>query len=725
MNAQLTLDAEPIALLLIVAALAAAVWAYATRYPVLPPRRRAILLGTRLLTLFLLLAASLAPVARVPTASKARNRLLVLVDHSGSMDVRDVAGGRSRRAAADSAAAAIASKVGGRLDVRVASFDASLGPFARGAAAGGTAPAAGERGETALGDALREALTRVDPDSVAALLVLSDGAVNRGEDPERAVDASIPTFALAVGAAADPPTVGIAGVEAPGEAVAGRPAAVTVTVRQGARGASRGVARLSERGREIARAPFALEGPGAAARVSIPFTSTEIGKHFLSVTLDQVTGDPMRENKERLIAITVRPAKHRLVLLASSWDWDLRSLARGVTADTTWTVERLEPSGPEDATPLGGTPAPLASFLDGADAVALRYDGKDITAGRAAALLRYLERGGGVLFWIDPNGHPPMESPLGNALGLTWRFWNDDPGATATAELTPAGRTNDVTLLGGDAASAAATWRELPPVRPPVMMSARGGALTPILVGRIEDAPVAPLLFAGRIASGRVAVLNAAGVYRWGLTAAGLAGAAGVEPTFFGGLARWLASADEDRAVHLSAPDITPEGRSIAVQLSVSTPVGSGARATVRARRIGGGPGSGPAIVDTTLARGDGGVFSGAIRTPPGTYELAGRVVDGGRAVGADSLRVAVGAQGIEFESLAAEPDLLERTAARTGGVAAPLSAPGPVLARLESPDLARSHLAEIDLFHNPYLFAVIVLGLAAEWTLRRRFHLM
>ena len=86
---------------------------------------------------------------------------------------------------------------------------------------------------------------------------------------------------------------------------------------------------------------------------------------------------------------------------------------------------------------------------------------------------------------------------------------------------------------------------------------------------------------------------------------------------------------------------------------------------------------------------------------------------------------MAVGAQGIEFETLAAEPDVLQRLAERSGGASAPLAQPGPVLERLRSPDLVRSRLAQVDLFHNPLLFVVLVVALAVEWTMRRRFNLM
>lgn len=733
MKPSLSLTPVPIALLLIAAAVLVAVWAYTTRYPILTSRRRAVLLGARLFALLALIVASLAPVARFPAASRERNRLLLLVDHSGSMEVRDGPGGRTRASAADSAAAVLSRELGRRYDVRVAPFDAALGPFTRGPGSLGTHSEAdaARTGETALGDALREAATRIDPDSVAALLVLSDGAVNRGEDPERALDASLPAFALVTGSASDPPTVGIAAVEAPSEAFLGRPASVHVTVRQGARPAARGTVRLGEGGRPLATAPYVLEGPGASTRVTLPYAPLVRGKHFLSVTLDPVPGDPMRENKSRLVAVDVRPAKRLVPLLAAAWDWDLRSLSRGVQSDTAWSVVRLAPSGQDGVAGAGSSPESFSAAIQNAEAVVVRYDSRTMTPSRSQALLRYVERGGGVLLWVDPEGRNPPESPLSRALGLIWRFWGRDPGVSATAELTPAGRVHEVTLLGGDDASASATWRDLPPVKPSVFLGAQGGALTPILAARIDDVTV-PLLFAGRIGSGRVAVLNAAGVYRWGLTASGLGNGTGVESSFFGGLCRWLASSSEDRPVRITAPDITPEGRSVAIRLATTAAPRAGVRAFVRARRIGatgieaaGSPENYSGAETPASLTAEPGVFTASLLVRPGVYQLSGRVEEGGRSLGADSVRVAVGAQGIEFESLAAEPDVLERLAAQSGGAAAPLARPEPVLARLRSPDLVRSRLAQVDLFHNPLLFVILVLGLAMEWTLRRRFHLM
>src|SRR5258705_830827 len=167
----------------------------------------------------------------------------------------------------------------------------------------------------------------------------------RAEVPGGPWNAPLPASAWGVGSTSAPPRVGIAGVEAPPEMIVGRATPLTVTVRRGGRPASRGTVRVSEDGRDLGRAPFQLAGSGASARVSIPVTLTSRGKRFLTVELLDVAGDPMRENKRRLVAVSARPAKRTVPLLAASWDWDLRSLARGVEEDTTWGIVRLSPAG--------------------------------------------------------------------------------------------------------------------------------------------------------------------------------------------------------------------------------------------------------------------------------------------------------------------------------------------------------------------------------------------
>jgi hypothetical protein len=481
------------------------------------------------------------------------------------------------------------------------------------------------------------------------------------------------------------------------------------------------VARLTGGSRELGRASFALDRPSSMTRVAIPFTLGERGKHFLTVRLDSLPGDRITQNKKRLIAVTARPAKRVVPVLASAWDWDLRSLRRGVEEDTSWAVRRLTPSGPAGAAAPGEGTETLAQSLRDADLAVVRYDARVLTPERSAEILKFLGRGGGVLFWTDPTNRPPAPGPLTQALGLEWRDLNQPPGQSSGIELSPAGRAHEISLLGGDAASATATWRALPPVQVPAVLIAGRAGPAPLLLARFGNETV-PILLAGRVGSGRVAVVNASGVYRWGLTAAGLAGGAGIEPSFFGGLVTWLSQSADDRPVRMEAPDLTPADRPIPVRVSLSSAaLAPGARASVRARS---GDGRG-ATGASSLGNSPQGDFAGSITLPEGVYVLQGRVERAGRLIGTDSVRVAVGEEGVEFESLNADPGVLDRLAARSGGDSAPIGRPGRVLARLRSPDIAKAKLVELDLFHNMALFVVLVLGASAEWILRKRFHLL
>src|SRR6185436_16565851 len=132
--------------------------------------------------------------------------------------------------------------------------------------------------------------------------------------------------------------------------------------------------------------------------------------------------DPVRENKRRLVAVEARPWKRSVVIVSPSWDWDLRSLARGVEEDTTIAVVRATPAGGSQVNRLHGGPASLESLLDGAEAAVVRYDAATLTPERADVLMRHLQRGGGLFLWIDPKPQPPPESPLTRALALQWRF---------------------------------------------------------------------------------------------------------------------------------------------------------------------------------------------------------------------------------------------------------------------------------------------------------------
>jgi len=198
-------------------------------------------------------------------------------------------------------------------------------------------------------------------------------------------------------------------------------------------------------------------------------------------------------------------------LLATAWDWDLRSLSRGVEEDTSWAVQRLVPSGSAAvAVPgAGAGPQSMAQSLRDADVLVARYDSRALTPERSVEVCAF-SSAAGVCSSGPIRRTPSVAGSARPGVGLEWHDFNSPAGPSSGIELTPAGRAHEISLLGGDAATATATWRALPPVQVPVVLNVSGGALAPLLVARFGTETV-PLLLAGRVGAGRVAVLNGAG----------------------------------------------------------------------------------------------------------------------------------------------------------------------------------------------------------------------
>src|SRR5258706_13834379 len=98
------------------------------------------------------------------------------------MELPACAGGGLRAAAGREGAPAAARAWGGRAGVRVVPFAATLG-------AGEGSGADSARGATALGDALAELPQSPDGQELDGVVVVSDGAVNAGQDPVAAARA--------------------------------------------------------------------------------------------------------------------------------------------------------------------------------------------------------------------------------------------------------------------------------------------------------------------------------------------------------------------------------------------------------------------------------------------------------------------------------------------------------------------------------------------------------
>lgn len=301
----------------------------------------------------LVLAALLVagPCLRFERTRTERDRLIVLVDRSMSMSIKDAPGGVARD---DQAAAVLGSaepalaRIARTKDIEYVGFAGGVFTLQRDASKS-MRPSSGEATDTIsverpvlgassgertdLDIALRQALSRAAGRPVSGVLLLSDG---RSASPVSA-DAleaferdSIPVHAVALGSATRLGDAAIVGVAVPGRAFVRDRVPVEVRVDRG--GVSGEVAvRLvdASTGAEIARKAVPESGEGDAAgetTVVLDGASEDAGSRAWRVEIVSERPDLVRENDQSEMAVEFIDRPLRVLYIEGSSRWEYRYL---------------------------------------------------------------------------------------------------------------------------------------------------------------------------------------------------------------------------------------------------------------------------------------------------------------------------------------------------------------------------------------------------------------
>ena len=117
-----------------------------------------------------------------------------------------------------------------------------------------------------------------------------------------------------------------------------------------------------------------------------------------------------------------------------------------------------------------------------------------------------------------------------------------------------------------------------------------------------------------------------------------------------------------------------------------------------------------------------GGRFGATLSLPAGEYEIRWTAAGQGHAAHTVTIAVHIGGTSEEeLADLSGHPDTLRKLADATGGEFLTLEQVGRLPERLAAAGDARSRYAELPLWDSPYLFALVVGCLGAEWALRKR----
>lgn len=714
----LDLSGGPWYLYLLFAAVSVLLSAYLYRVTVPPvdARMRAVLIVLRSIGLMALILLLYEPLARFRRSESTQPRIAVAIDASRSMAMRDRT--RNRQTDLRVVSASVAERLSDVADVFV--FDETMRTFTGSA---DTLKARGFRSD--LGAAVR-AVANAGPEiEYGAMLVISDGNHNTGEQPLYAAERSgLAVYTLGIGDSIPPSDVRMASVTAPGIGVVSEPVTVTMEVEQTNIADRSALVVISDNGNDVARLPLELRAGIQRYQLSHRWVPNVEGMHVVSARIESAGQEFTSKNNASQTTVRVRKNKKRVVLFAGAPSPDVAFIKSAVTLDPT--LELVTFIHREGATFYEGQPAP-ASMADATAIILIGFPTAFTPKSIVDDIGARCRRGTSLFFIASPSTDYGKIAPLADV--LPFRVSSNRPvEVNVTTDVAPVATADPLMrLTGGD--GDADLWNSLPPIyRTELFAEAVPGAsvLSRIKVGTMSiDEPLIIKRDAGLTRS--LAILGH-GIYRWKLLGQGPAASRGssatdVLQTFAGNSVKWLSVRDDERRVRIrSTHEAYVAGESVGFTATVMDESFSNVDdAQVRVVIEGGASSR-----TIELAASGSGRYGATVGTlAPGRYSYTGSATSKGQTIGRDQGTFIVSDVGLEEQTTTMNVSLLRLLAQRTGGRFATIDSVDALIdALLRDPRLrpvVRTSERELALHHLPWIVAIALTAFALEWFLRKR----
>jgi hypothetical protein len=719
--------------LLVAAAIGIGAWAYWATPAPLPRRRRVILWVCRATGLILLVLLLARPVAVLARQLGHDPEVVVLVDRSGSMGLRDSGADATRLARAARHARTLVADLSKRFRVTVRSFDTALhDPEADVASlvpdsARGSAP----------GEVLERLLREPSHPSLAAVVMLTDGVATRGHDlVSVAKRFPVPIYTLAIGDSAAPADVQLLGADAPPAAFVGEPTVVRVRARATGKTAHVARVRLAGPTGPIDEREVSLGGEGTLREIPFRIVPQQPGQQLYRLAVSAASGgrpagDAIAVNDSLQFSLNVRKDRMQVLVLEERVTWDFTFLRRTLERDTTLAYNYLvrSPSGQ----PISLDDASVAEFpttletLGEYKAVILGDIDRDfLSTAQLELLARFVEAGGGLLILGGnrPEGlarfaGTPIEriSPIDPSAPPAGGEGSGDASALAP-RVTPLGDAHPLVALHGDVYQNRTVWADLPPTWP-ACAPASAGLGAQVLVNLEGPMRSFPLVTVGRAGGGRVMVFSGQAFWKWKFLRDGLGGRDEFFDGFWVGVMRWLADPDPtgrfwiqpERYVSRQGEDVELVGRAIGEDFQ---PLRDAAlRCVIQA--------GGDSIEIAPSWGASGEVSFDADVLPPGSYTYRVTLDPARGAPAVERGGFIVDANGPEWWALAARPRLLAEAAEASGGAAIAPADIDALAGKIPTAPRIASVSHEIPLWNNPLPFLLFLLLVGVEWWVRRQ----
>ena len=728
------------ALGLVLAGAAAISWLAYSRWA-LSPVRRASLVLLRFVTLTALVVFVMRPVARSGDADGKDAVVPVLVDTSRSMSIEDVGRGvrridRARQILTDR----LLPVLGSRFTVEILGFGESLAP-----ASPQQLSAAARRSD--LATAFSTLRDRYRDRPVAGIVLLSDGGDTSGA-AERAADGLPPIFPVGVGAPEPVADREVLSVTAAEQVLDGSRVDLAVSAVAHGQGRSPIELRLLENGRpiDVRRVPPAADG--VPIREVFQVTPGKTAPTVYTATIPPAPGELVPENNSRSVLVQPPARARRVLLVEGAPGFEHSFLKRAWGTDSGLEVDSVVRKGKNEqgtdtfyiqagsgraASLTTGYP-PNREALFAYDALVLaNVEAHHLTRAQLDATRAFVgQRGGGLLvlgarsFLRQGLGDSVLEEVL--PLDLVDRGNSVVPAASPgtlrganRVALTAEGESHPIMQLAPTLEDTRKRWDALPALAATAALgSPRPGASVLAVTGG-AGGNTRPLVAVQRYGEGRAMVFAGEASWRWRMM---MPATDRAYDTFWKQAVRWLSIAASD-PIQITAPHAAVPGDPLAIKVFArDAAFEPQANVTVNVN-VTSPDGRSQSILAATDAaeEGPGHYLANVTPAAGGIFRVSADARRGSTPLGSSSMSVLVGGVDTEMADPRLNQQLLQRLAAASGGQTL-ADAQIDALPAILKGSVPTALMTRRDLWHTGWSFAAILLLLAAEWILRRRWGL-
>jgi hypothetical protein len=573
---------------------------------------------------------------------------------------------------------------------------------------------------TDISAALRLLSTEREHQNIQAVLLVTDGAYNLGQNPVYETEPlGVPIFTIGIGDSSEQKDVLVTRVVANDLVYSETQAPVDVTVKSSGYDGENLEVLLKEGTRELDRKTIVLGSGTREYPAHLSYTPQGEGLKKYTVSISSLPGELTSGNNRKSFFAKVLKSKLRVLIVAGTPSPDLSIIKQTLAEDTNLDVQSFTqkiPGGFYEGT-VSSQP------LDSADCIVLIGFPTSSTNGATLDLVtsRIVQRGKPVLFingkTVDYGKLQALTSilpftALGIAMAEDYVFF----------QPSDAQRLNPILALSQSEGLSA--WNRLPPIfKTQTSFKAKPEA-TVLGFPRVRGIVLSePLILTRNVNKQKSLTVLGYGLWRWRLMTQGTPETEQLLSEFLSNSIRWLTTHEDSRPVKVST---TKESYTQGEPVEFVGQVYDAAMQPVDNEQLRVMVRQAEKEAETVLRPIGNGRYEGSIDgLGEGDYTFKASAQTDGRQLGEDNGRFTVGELNLEFQDTRMNSTLLRQIAQRTGG-------------RYYTPDELASLVQDIvtqpsfssresvrtrtfELWNWQYSLAAIILLFGAEWFIRKR----